>query len=167
MGLTNIKLFILDVDGVLTDGKIWYSDNGEEQKMFHTQDGLGIKRLKQAGIDIAVISGRQSPAVTRRMNELNISDVHQGISNKMDIFQQLLKKYKIAPENVASIGDDLPDLPLLENSGIAIAVHNAVPEIKSIANYCTNRSGGEGAVREACEWLLTLKQHYAKEDAII
>jgi len=165
-----IKLFILDVDGVLTDGKIWYSENGEEYKAFHTHDGLGLKRLRQSGIEIATISGRQSPAVAKRMAELNISEIYQSISNKIDIFEQLLNKYHINPGNVASIGDDLPDLPILEKSGIAIAVNNAVPEVKAIANYCTNRNGGEGAVREACDWLLKSKIHhddYAKKDIIL
>jgi len=149
-----IRLFILDVDGVLTNGTIWYAENGHEYKAFHTQDGLGLKKLQRAGVEIAVISGRSSPAVNRRLHELKINKVFQGITNKRVIFDELISEMKINPENVASIGDDLPDEPLLINSGIAIAVNNAVPEIKKIADYCTLRSGGEGAVREACDWLL-------------
>lgn len=157
-----IKLFILDVDGVLTDGKIWYHENGSEYKSFHTLDGLGLKRLRQKGIEIAIISGRNSPAVTQRMQELNITEVYQGIANKLAIFEKLLTKLNIRPENVASIGDDLPDIPILEKSAIAIAVNNAVPEVKEVAHYCTQRLGGEGAVREACEWLLEKCTSYEK-----
>lgn len=149
-----IKLFILDVDGVLTDGKIWFTESGQECKAFHTQDGLGLKRLRQASVEIATISGRNSPAVTQRMQELNITQVFQGISNKLEIFERLLDANQLQAENVASIGDDLADIPILEKSGIAIAVNNAVPEVKAIADYCTPRNGGEGAVRQACEWLL-------------
>lgn len=168
MTTSPIKLFILDVDGVLTDGKIWYSENGQEHKAFHTHDGLGLKRLRKAGVEIAVISGRNSPSVTQRLQELNITQVYQGISNKLDIFQTLLDKNNLLPENIASIGDDLPDLPLLEKSALAITVNNAVPEVKAIADYCTKRSGGEGAVREACEWLLTqIVKHHEKKDTVV
>lgn len=159
-----IKLFVLDVDGVLTDGKIWYNESGKECKVFHTQDGLGLKRLQNAGIEIAVISGRKSAFVTKRMKELKIKNLYQGISNKLTVLKKLIKQFKINPGNVASIGDDLPDIPVMENSAISIAVNNAVPEVKDIANYCTSRPGGDGAVREACEWLLqkTAQQHESK-----
>ena len=139
-----IKLFILDVDGVLTDGKIWFDENGTEYKAFHTQDGLGLKHLRNNGIEIAVISGRDSPSVNKRMADLKITDVYQGISDKNVIFDKLIQKFKIQPNNVASIGDDLPDIPILERSGLAIAVNNAVPVVKNIADYCTTRSGGDG-----------------------
>lgn len=168
--MTNdIKLFILDVDGVLTNGTVWYDEKGTEYKAFHTHDGLGLKRLRNNGIDIAVISGRNSPSVTQRMKELNITDLYQGISDKLFVFKELLKKFNIAPKNVASIGDDLPDIPVLENSGIAIAVNNAVSDVKAIANYCTNRSGGEGAVREACEWILSarLENRYESKNTMV
>ncbi len=150
-----IELFILDVDGVLTDGTIWYDNQGIEYKRFHTQDGLGLKRLCDIGIKIAVISGRNSPSTTQRMKELNIQHIYQSISDKLEIFNTLLTKLKINPQNVASIGDDLPDIPMMEHSGVAIAVSNAIPEVKAIAHYCTSRSGGKGAVREACEWIFS------------
>ena len=153
----DIKLFIVDVDGVLTNGTIWYDKGGEEYKVFHTHDGLGLKRLREQGIHIAIVSGRNSLSVTRRMKELEITEVYQGISDKLEIFNSLLHKFDIAAENVVSIGDDLPDIPILESSGVAIAVHNAVAPVKAIANYCTSRSGGEGAVREACEWILSAR----------
>lgn len=150
-----IKLFILDVDGVLTDGKIWYNEKGEECKTFHTHDGLGLKRLRSTGIEIAIISGRNSPSVTKRMKELDITYVFQGVCDKLKIFKTLLKELNITAQNVAYIGDDLPDIPIMQTCGIAITVNNAVPKVKSIAHFCTNRSGGEGAVREACEWMLS------------
>jgi len=150
-----IKLLILDVDGVLTDGKIWYSDDGKEQKCFHTQDGLGMKRLKRAGIQIAIISGRQSEAVDRRMRELGISTVFQGQENKLAAYESLLTSCHVSPEEIAYIGDDSPDMLIMERVGFRIAVDNAVPEIKSIADWCTTRRGGEGAVREACEFILS------------
>ena len=164
-----IRLFILDVDGVLTDGTIWYDEVGEEYKAFHIHDGLGLKRLQENGIKIAIISGRNSLSVTRRMKELQITEVYQGISDKLDVFKNLLEKLNIAPENVASIGDDLPDIPIMKESNIAIAVHNAVREVKAIANYCTHRSGGEGAVREACEWILSakLERNYEPKDTLV
>jgi 3-deoxy-D-manno-octulosonate 8-phosphate phosphatase (KDO 8-P phosphatase) len=149
----DIRLLILDVDGVLTDGKIWYSDDGQEHKAFHTQDGLGLKRLREMGVEIAVISGRKSKCVEQRMRELGITHVFQGISDKLTVMNTLLSHLKITPNTVASIGDDLPDIPVMKNSLWAIAVDNAVPDVKAIADYCTKRSGGEGAVREACDWI--------------
>lgn len=157
MMTNDIQLFILDVDGVLTNGTFWYDANGVEYKAFHIQDGLGLKRLRKVGTEIAVISGHDSPSVTQRMKELGIDEIHQGIADKLSVFNALLTKFNVKREQVASIGDDLADIPVLENSGVAIAVHNAVPEVKAIANYCTNRNGGEGAVREACEWILSAK----------
>ena len=151
---TNIKLLILDVDGVLTDGKIWYSSDGNEQKCFHTQDGLGLKRLQAIGIQIAIISGRQSNAVDQRMAELGIQHIYQGQSNKINAYESLLKIGNVSPTEVAYIGDDLPDIPIMERVGLRIAVNNAVPEVKAIADWCTSRHGGEGAVREACDFIL-------------
>ncbi len=154
-----IKLLILDVDGVLTDGKIWYSDDGREQKCFHTQDGFGMKRLQKAGVQLAIISGRQSNVVDRRMKELGIAHVFQGHENKTATYESLLKICNVAPEAVGYIGDDSPDIPIMERVGFRIAVDNAVPEVKSIADWCTSRRGGEGAVREACDFILSAKQH--------
>jgi len=163
-----IKLFILDVDGVLTDGTIWYDSQGIEYKRFHTQDGLGLKRLSYIGIKIAVISGRNSPSTTQRMRELNIQHVYQSISDKLEVFNTLLTKFKVNPQNVASMGDDLPDIPIMEHSGVAITVNNAIAEVKAIAHYCTSRSGGKGAVREACEWIFSKqsKSHYESKKSM-
>lgn len=162
------KLFIVDVDGVLTDGKIWYDQNGTEYKTFHTQDGVGLKQLQKAGITIAILSGRNSPSVTQRMTELDITEVYQGVSDKLVVFNELLKKFEITPQQVISIGDDLPDISVLEKSGIAIAVHNAVTPVKTISHYCTSRSGGHGAVREACDWILIqLDKRYETENIVV
>jgi 3-deoxy-D-manno-octulosonate 8-phosphate phosphatase (KDO 8-P phosphatase) len=153
-----IKLLILDVDGVLTNGNFWYADNGEEQKCFHTQDGLGMKRLQKANIQIAIISGRQSPAVDRRMKELDIAQVFQGQENKQAAYESLLNTLQISPEKVAYVGDDLPDMHIMKQIGFRIAVNNAVPEVKEFADWCTTRNGGEGAVREACELILSYQK---------
>lgn len=150
-----IKLLILDVDGVLTDGKIWYSDDGREQKCFHTQDGLGMKRLQEADIQIAIISGRQSEGVDRRMKELGISHVFQGQENKIAAFESLLTTCNLSPGEIGYMGDDIPDILIMERVGFRIAVDNAVPEVKAIADWCTSRRGGEGAVREACDYILS------------
>ena len=153
----NIKLLILDVDGVLTDGKIYISDNGIETKSFNIQDGLGLKLLLENGIDIAVISGRKSNATKIRMRELGIKHAYFGASDKIKIFTSLKKKLCLKNENIASIGDDLPDLPIMQQVGFSIAVANAVPEVRKIADYTTKNKGGDGAVREACTIILNSK----------
>lgn len=154
---TPIKALILDVDGVLTDGKIYFDNHGNESKVFHTQDGFGLKRLQKHGIILGIISGRSSFAVTHRMRDLQIEHVHQGIHHKLPVFQQLLESLKLSPQQVAYVGDDLPDLEIMQTVGLALTVANAVPAIKRIAHYTSQRCGGEGAVREICDWLLTEK----------
>ena len=152
---SKIKLLILDVDGVLTDGKIWLTDDGNEYKGFHVQDGVGIKRLQQAGITVAVISGRSSKTVTARMNELNIQHLYQGQKDKSAALQELMDTLQINSECIACVGDDLPDLPIMKKVGLGIAVSNAVPEVKQVADWQTKKEGGEGAVREVCDMILT------------
>ncbi len=154
-----IKLLILDVDGVLTDGKICYTSDGKELKFFHVHDGLGIKRLQQTGVDVAIISSRDSVAVQTRMQELGIKHIYQGQKDKLTAFEKLLTDLQLTPEMTAFAGDDLPDLPVLERVGLAIAVKNAVDTVKKAADYQTKRSGGEGAVREICEMILSLQTH--------
>ena len=151
---THIKAVILDVDGVLTDGKIYLDAAGNESKSFYTQDGYGLKKLQSAGVTLAVISGRSSPVVTQRMQELNIQHVYQGIRDKLSCYQQLLQKLQLNPQQIAYIGDDLPDLAVMQQVGLALTVANAVPEIKSIATYCAHHTGGDGGVREICDWLI-------------
>lgn len=153
--MENIKLFILDVDGVLTDGTLWFSANGEELKRFHVHDGLGLQNLQRAGITVAIISGRVSLAVTRRMAELNITHVYQGCSEKEKAFNQLINKLGINPKETAYVGDDLPDITIMQKVGLGIAVANARPEVKAIAKWQSSLPGGMGAVREICDRLLS------------
>ena len=149
-----VKLVVFDVDGTLTDGRLYYGAGGEELKVFHVQDGYGIKRLLKAGVKVAIISGRDSAAVTRRMQDLGIEHVFQGDEHKLPLLERLLKKLDLTLEQVACVGDDLPDLPLLEHAGLAIAVHNARPQIKAVAHHVTSAQGGLGAVREICDLIL-------------
>jgi 3-deoxy-D-manno-octulosonate 8-phosphate phosphatase (KDO 8-P phosphatase) len=149
-----IKLVVFDVDGVLTDGRLYYGAGGEELKVFHVHDGQGMKRLQKAGVTLAIISGRDSAAVTRRMQDLGIEHVFQGDEHKLPIFERLLQKLGIKPEQVACMGDDLPDLPLLQKAGLAVAVANALPVLKQAAHHVTTARGGRGAAREVCDLIL-------------
>jgi len=152
-----IKLLILDVDGVLTDGRIYYTNNGQEIKAFNVHDGHGIVMLKEAGIKSAIISGRRSRAVTIRAKELGIQYIYQGIFNKVKIMEKIIKKEKIKSKNVCYIGDDVTDLALLRRVGFSVAVMNSVPEVKSVVDYVTTKKGGKGAVREIAKMILKAK----------
>ncbi|MBU6510351.1 MAG: HAD family hydrolase, partial [Gammaproteobacteria bacterium] len=152
-----IELAVFDVDGVFTDGRLYYGARGEQLKAFHVRDGHGIKLLLRHGIRVAVISGRRSPAVTQRMRELGIRHVFQGRDDKLPVIQALLRKLKLDWQQVACVGDDVVDLPLLESAGLAIAVADAQPELRTHAHYVTGARGGEGAVREACDLLLAAR----------
>lgn len=150
-----IKLLILDVDGVLTDGKIWFTASGEALKCFHIHDGYGIKKLQKAGITVAIISSRGNKALISRLNELNIKHYYLDQENKLDCYLTLIEQLDINPEQVAYVGDDLPDLPIMQQVGLSIAVANAVPIIRKTADWHTQRSGGKGAVREVCDLILS------------
>ena len=153
--IKQIKLLILDVDGVLTDGKLYISSDGTESKAFNTQDGLGIKRLHQyTNIITAVISGRVNPGVEKRLQDLNIEHIFLGHENKIPVYEKLLKQLKIQPKQVAYIGDDLPDGEVMERVGLSIAVNNAYVKIKEMADIVTQEHGGHGAVRAACELII-------------
>lgn len=154
-----IKLVVFDVDGVFTDGSLYYGPGGEELKVFNVQDGQGVKRLLAAGIDAAVISGRDSAAVTRRMRDLGITHVFQGDEDKLPVLERLLKKLGLTLEQAAHVGDDLPDLPLFQRVGLAVATANAMPALKAVAHHVTAAAGGHGAVREVCDLLLTAQGH--------
>lgn len=154
----NIKLLILDVDGVLTDGKLYISDDGVETKSFHVQDGWGLKSLLNNSIEVAIISGRKSKATVKRMRELDIKYAYYDIADKMRPFNALKKQLRVKNENIACIGDDLPDLQMIQKAGLGIAVANAVPEIQKAADYITKAKGGDGAVREACEIIQLLRK---------
>ena len=153
-----IKLFITDVDGVLTDGRIVLGNDGEEFKFFHVHDGLGIKLAQQAGIKTAIITGRESKLDERRAGELEISEVHQNIKDKLAVFDDLLAKYGIEEENVAYIGDDLNDLPILERVGLSLSVANGIETVQEEVDYVTEKQGGSGAVREAIELILNSQE---------
>ncbi|HEX4375550.1 MAG TPA: HAD-IIIA family hydrolase [Steroidobacteraceae bacterium] len=149
-----IRLLILDVDGVLTDGRLHYGPKGETHKSFHVRDGAGIKAVLSAGLDVAVISGRSSAAVTRRCRELGIRHVHQGVDDKGAMLQRLLKQLRLQANQCACVGDDTPDLPVMRQVGLAVAVADAHEQVLASAHRRTRKPGGAGAVREVCDWLL-------------
>ena len=153
-----IRLLVLDVDGVLTDGGLYYGPTGEEIKRFHVQDGLAIAAARQAGVQVAVISGRASASVTRRMAELGVVEVHQGVEDKAAALASLMTRLGLAPLQVAVMGDDLMDLPLMRQVGLALAPANAVSEVRKAAHWISRRRGGDGAVREAIEHLLRARR---------
>ncbi len=152
-----VQLVIFDVDGVFTDGRLYYGAEGEAFKVFHVRDGHGIKALLQHGIQVAVISGRGSAAVSRRMQELGIRHVFQGDDLKLPILEQLQKKLGLESNQTACVGDDVADLPLMQAAGLAIAVADAQPEVRAQAHWCTRAAGGQGAVREVCDLILAAR----------
>lgn len=152
--LADIRLVAFDVDGVFTDGRFYLSDEGVESKAFHTQDGFGIRELGRAGIAVAVISGRQSGAVTRRMSELEVPFVELGCKDKVAALDEIIAATGISAAECAYVGDDIPDLPLLRHVGFAVAVANAVAAVRRECDYVTRSAGGHGAVREVCDLLL-------------
>ncbi len=159
--LKRIKLLITDVDGVMTDGGLYLGEN-EELKKFCTLDGAGIKYLLRNDIKVAIVTGRESATVERRARELGIEEVHQHALKKLPIFEALLKKYKLTPEEVAYVGDDLPDLPLLIRAGVAFAVSDAVSDVKKRAHYITKSAGGSGALREIAELILKAQNKWSQ-----
>jgi 3-deoxy-D-manno-octulosonate 8-phosphate phosphatase (KDO 8-P phosphatase) len=152
--LSLIKLLILDVDGVLTDGTIVINADGSESKIFDVHDGHGIKMWSRAGFIVAIISGRQSHATDHRASQLGIEYVMQDQKEKLPAFEQLLDKTGMTAEQVVYAGDDLMDLPLVKRAGLGVAVANAVAELKDAADYVTDAPGGRGAVREVIEYIL-------------
>ena len=151
---SDVRLLVLDVDGVLTDGRLYFSARGEQTKCFHVRDGAGIKQVLKAGLQVAVISGRQSKAVEKRMSDLGVTWIRQGVEDKLTALRELLDILNLTPQAVASVGDDVPDLPLLEVARLAVAVADAHPSVKSQAHYITQLPGGLGAVREVCDLIL-------------
>ena len=150
----NLKLLILDVDGVLTDGRLFFDDLGKEYKCFHARDGHGIKLLRSTGVEVAVISGRKSNSVALRMKNLGVSHVYQGHENKIAAYEEIIQSLSVKPEQVAHVGDDLLDLPIMVRVGLSIAVNDANPSVKEYADWCTQTSGGLGAVREICDFIM-------------
>ncbi len=152
--LKKIRLLLLDVDGVLTDGKIIYDDQGLETKFFNVKDGVGIRLLVKCGLEVGIITGRVSRVVQHRCANLGIKKVYQGVSNKVATFRKIIEECALSEEEVAYMGDDLPDLPLLDLVGVPIAVADAHELVRKKACIVTHAEGGQGAVREVCEMLL-------------
>jgi 3-deoxy-D-manno-octulosonate 8-phosphate phosphatase (KDO 8-P phosphatase) len=151
---SRIRLLLMDCDGVLTDGRLWLTDDGDEQKTFNTKDGLGLALLHSAGLRSGVISGRTSKALARRAQELGVEFVRQGDPNKIEAFDEVLRLAKVDENEVAFVGDDLPDIPLMQRAELAVAVADATEEVRSVAHYVTQTEGGRGAVREVIEIIL-------------
>lgn len=153
-GLSEVRLVAFDVDGVLTDGRFYLSSDGVESKAFHTQDGFGIRQLLNAGIAVAVISGRSSDAVSKRMSDLGVLHIVQGCADKVAALDEIIATLDISTAQCVYVGDDIPDLPLLNHVGFSVAVANAVPAVHEKCDYSTSAAGGKGAVREVCELIL-------------
>ncbi|HQT25506.1 MAG TPA: HAD family hydrolase [Burkholderiales bacterium] len=155
-----IRLAIFDVDGVLTDGSLYLSDSGEETKAFNTQDGQGMKMLQASGVMLAIITGRSSRCVSLRADNLGISLVFQGASDKLAVYRELLSSLGLEPGQTAYMGDDVVDLPVMRRCGLAIAVPDSPEIVRQHAHYVTRRQGGRGAAREACEFLMRMQDSY-------
>ena len=144
----------MDVDGVMTDGRIIMDDAGHELKNFNVRDGHGIKILQRYGIQVAILTGRQSKVVAHRARDLDIKEVYQKVFNKKDVFEKILRKHKLSPDEAAFIGDDIVDIPVLKRVGFSVAVADADDMVKKSVHYIAKNKGGRGAVREVCEMIL-------------
>ncbi|HIJ58230.1 MAG TPA: HAD-IIIA family hydrolase [Deltaproteobacteria bacterium] len=158
----SIKLLILDVDGVLTDGRITMNERGEEVKSFDVKDGLGLKMLMSTGVEVVIITGRKSMVVEHRAKELGIDEVWQGFKDKGALSRKIIGEKGLEKNEVCCIGDDLPDLAMFMEAGLRIAVADGVEEVREEADFVTKKKGGYGAVREACEWILKSKGAWSK-----
>jgi 3-deoxy-D-manno-octulosonate 8-phosphate phosphatase (KDO 8-P phosphatase) len=154
----NIRLLILDVDGVLTDNSVYLDDSGVESKKFNVSDGLGIRLLQESGVKVALISGRPSPATHYRALQLKIEHVYLGKSHKLEAYDELKRKLDVEDEEIAYLGDDLLDIPVLKKVGLPVCVQNAYPMVKRCAKLVTKSKGGEGAVREVVDLILSAKK---------
>ncbi|MGA7817586.1 KdsC family phosphatase [Caballeronia sp.] len=152
-----IRLAAFDVDGTLTDGRLWYTESGHETKVFHVHDGLGLKRLQAHGVHVAIISARISHPVALRAEELDIAHVYQGQNDKRECMMQILEALHLQPDEIAFVGDDLPDIAVMRMAGLAVAVANAHPWVTEQAHWQTSLRGGHGAVREVCDLILHAK----------
>lgn len=150
-----IRLLILDVDGVLTDGRLYFGPSGEELKVFHSRDGHGLKMLRESGVGLAIITGRSSRALERRAAELGIARLYQGVEDKAAVMEELLAELGIERAAAACMGDDVVDLPLMRRCGLAVTVPDAPELVRQHAHYVTRHAAGAGAVREACELIMS------------
>ena len=155
--LKHIQLLLLDVDGVLTDGSIIYNDDGSETKIFNARDGFGLKLVMSAGIKVGIVTGRSSQALHRRCDNLGIDLLFDGVKDKAQMLEEIVAQTGIATEHTAFVGDDLPDLPIMKLAGLSIAVGDAHEIVRQKADWTTRARGGQGAVREVCEALLTAR----------
>ncbi|WP_295400306.1 3-deoxy-manno-octulosonate-8-phosphatase KdsC [uncultured Thiocystis sp.] len=149
-----ISLVIFDVDGVLTDGSLYLGDDGQEYKAFHSRDGLGMTLLQETGVRLAVITGRTSKVVQLRMENLGISEIYQGYRDKLPAYEELKRRLSLTDDVIAYVGDDVVDLPIMRQVGLAIAVGDAHPRVQQHAHWHTRAGGGQGAAREVCELIL-------------
>jgi len=167
-----VKLVLLDVDGVLTDGKIYLGSNGYDGRSFHVRDGHGVRMGQRGGLLFGIISGREASVVTDRASELYITEVHQGVFDKVECFTEILRRSKLSEEAVCFIGDDLVDVPVMRRVGLAAAPADAAPEAQAVSHYVTRAMGGQGVVREVVDLVLRatgkwdqVTSRYYKEDA--
>jgi 3-deoxy-D-manno-octulosonate 8-phosphate phosphatase (KDO 8-P phosphatase) len=163
--LKHIKVLLLDVDGVLTKGDIMYHNDKTETKAFNVKDGFGIRLLLDSGINVGIITARKSDALLHRCADLGIQMIYDGVTDKGNVLESVLSKTGLSPKEIAFVGDDLPDIPLLKKVGASIAVADAHETVRSIVDMVTVREGGNGAVREVCDWILQAKGHW--EDIIL
>lgn len=161
-----IKVVIFDIDGVMTNGGLMLGDDGLEYKNFHSQDGLGLKILRNTGIQMAIITGRTSNVVVKRAENIKIKHIYQGVEDKLDAFVKLLEDFAVSPEECAFMGDDVVDLPPMRRCGLAVTVPHAMPLVKQYAHYITNREAGHGAVRELCELIMQAQGTFYEQMAV-
>lgn len=152
--LARVELLLLDVDGVLTDGRVVIDDRGVETKAFDVTDGHGLKLLQRAGVAVGLVTGRRSRVVEHRARELGILEVHQGVKEKLPVVRAILARRSLAPDRLGYVGDDVVDLPVLLQAGLAVAVPDAPSYVRERVHWVTGRAGGRGAVREVCEAIL-------------
>jgi len=153
----NIQCLLLDVDGVLTDGRLYYNSQGEVSVSFHIQDGLGIRALLTHHLEVGILTGKNHPAVTHRMQALGVKHLYQGLSDKVPTYESLLKTFKLSESQVAYMGDDLPDLPILQRVGLSVCPADANPYVQETVSWVTRAKGGRGAVRELVDFILKAK----------
>lgn len=156
-----VKLLLLDVDGVLTDGSLLYSENGIEAKAFNTQDGLGIRLVQKTGVDVGIITARHSELVGRRAEELGMKYIFQGVGKKLDSYKEIIRQADLKPYQVCYVGDDWIDLALLARVGLAACPANSVVEVRDACHFISSRPGGHGAVREICDLIVRAKGAHA------
>lgn len=159
--VSRIRLLILDVDGVMTDGRIVMNDLGQEMKFFDVRDGHGLKLIMRYDVDVVLLTGRQSAVVEHRAKDLGIREIHQKVWHKLSVYEEIIQHRGLQDDEVAFVGDDIIDVPVLKRVGFSVAVANAMEETKQVVHYVTSQAGGRGAVREVCDLILKAKGHWA------